>query len=116
MHKYTSLFFGILASLCFLGFVLLGIASALTRFTAAEQVLGTIGGTLLVADMVLVLINDWKGFLTLNGRITWNSDGKRIAYGLVYLIFGPLLLIAYLVQVTRYAPPVPSMTSQERQQ
>ncbi len=92
---------------------MLGIASALPHFTTLDQVLNAIGGTILVADMILVLIVDWKGFLTLNGRLNWSSmaDGRRILFGILYVVFGPLLLIWYLIQIARFMPP-----SQEVQQ
>lgn len=115
MHKYNPLFFAGLVSLCVLGFVLAGIASALPHYTTLDQVLTAISGTILVADMILVLIADWKGFLTLNGRLNWSSmsDGKRILFGILYCIFGPFLLIVYLVQIARYAPTPPPVAPQE---
>jgi len=106
MHKYNPLFFAGLVSLCILGFVLAGIASALPHYTTLDPVLNAISGTVLVADMLLVLIADWKGFLTLNGLINWSnmSDSKRILFGILYCVFGPLLLILYLIQIARYKP------------
>ena len=104
MRKYHPLVFAAFVSLCVLGFVLLGIASSLPQYQTVNQVLNAIGVTLLVADMLLVLIADWKGFLTLNGRLNWSamSDGKRIVFGLLYVVFGPVLLIVYLAQLARY--------------
>jgi hypothetical protein len=66
--------------------------------------LSAIGITLLVADMMLVLIADWKGFLTLNGRLNWSamSDGKRMLFGALYVVFGPVLLVVYFAQIARY--------------
>jgi len=115
MHKYNPLFFAALASLCFVGFVLLGIASALPHYPTLDQVLNAIGGTILVADMILVLIADWRGFVTLNGRLNWSSmsDGKRILFGILYAVFGPLLLIVYLIQIARHMPPASSEAPQK---
>lgn len=103
MRKYSPLVFAAFVSLCVLGFVLLGIASGLPQYQAVNQVLSAIGASLLVADMILVLIADWKGFLTLNGRLDWGamSDGKRLLFGALYIIFGPILLIVYLAQIAR---------------
>ncbi|HKD77499.1 MAG TPA: hypothetical protein VKB76_18480 [Ktedonobacterales bacterium] len=115
MHKYNPLFFAALASLCFVGFVLLGIASALPHYPTLDQVLNAIGGAILVADMILVLIADWRGFVTLNGRLNWSSmsDGKRILFGILYAVFGPLLLIVYLIQIARHMPPASSEAPQK---
>lgn len=86
--------------------MLLGIASALPHTAALDQILNANGETILVAAIALVLIADWKGFLTLNGLIHWNrlSDGTRIVFGLGYLVFGPLLLVVYLNQIARHQP------------
>jgi hypothetical protein len=80
-------------------------------------VLNAIGITLLVAVMFLVLIADWKGFLTLNGRLNWSamSDGKRMLFGLLYVVFGPVLLVVYLAQIARYKTPS-AAAPQEAQQ
>ena len=104
MRKYHPLVFAAFVSLCVLGFVLLGIASSLPQYQTVNQVLNAIGVRLLVADMLLVLIADWKGFLTLNGRLNWSamSVGKRMLFGLLYVVFGPILLIVYLAQLARY--------------
>jgi hypothetical protein len=109
MHKYSPTFFASIVSLCILGFVLAGIASALPHDAMLDQVLNATSGTILVADMVLVLIADWKGFLTLNGRINWSSmsDGRRILFALLYGVFGPIMLIVYLIQIARYKPIAP---------
>jgi hypothetical protein len=95
--------FDSLVAFCVLGFILLGVASALPHYTTLNQVLNTIGDVLLVTDTILVLLADWRGFLTLNGRLDWRamSDFKRLGFGLLYLIFGPLLLVVYLVQIAR---------------
>src|SRR5262245_45726174 len=107
MRQYNPFVFAAFVSLCVLGFVLLGIASSLPQYQPVNQVLSAIGGTLLVADTILVLIADWKGFFTLNGRLDWRamSDGKRILFGALYLVFGPILLIVYLAQIARYTAP-----------
>jgi hypothetical protein len=104
MRKYHPLVFVAFVSLCVLGFLLLGIASSLAQYQALSQVLSAIGATLLVADMALVLIADWKGFLTLNGRLNWSamSDGKRMVFGILYVVFGPILLALYLAQIARH--------------
>lgn len=116
MRKYHPLVFATFVSLCVLGFVLLGTASSLPQYQTVNQVLSAIGGTLLVADMMLVLIADWKGFLTLNGRLDWSamSDGKRMLFGALYVVFGPILLVVYLAQIARYKAP-PAGAPQEAQ-
>lgn len=105
MRRYHPLVFATLVSLCLVGFVLLGIASALPHLATLAQILNAIGGTILVAEIVLVLLVDWQGFTTLNGRINWSgmSDGKRFVLVCLACIFSPLLLIVYLVQIGRYA-------------
>jgi hypothetical protein len=67
MRRYDPLVFAAFVSLCVLGFVSLGIASSLPQYQIVDQVSSAIGGTLLIAAMILVLIAGWKGFLTLNG-------------------------------------------------
>lgn len=112
MKKYYPPVFATFVSLCVLGFVLLGIASSLPQYPTVNQVLDAIGVTLLVADMTLVLIADWKGFLTLNGRLNWSamSDGRRLLFGVVYVVFGPILLVIYLAQIARHktSPAAPT--------
>jgi hypothetical protein len=107
MRIYHPFVFAAFVSLCVLGFVLLGIASSLPQYQTVNQVLSAIGTTLLVADMMLVLIADWKGFLTLNGRLNWSamSAGKRMLFGILYGAFGPILLVMYLAQIARYKAP-----------
>jgi hypothetical protein len=116
MRAYHPLVFAAFVSLCVMGFVLLGIASSLPQYQTVNQVLSAIGITLLVADMILVLITDWKGFLTLNGRLNWGamSDGKRMLFGALYVVFGPILLVVYLAQIARYKAS--SAAPQEAQQ
>jgi hypothetical protein len=103
MRKYHRLVFAAFVSPCVLGFVLLGTASGLPQYQTVNQVLSACGLTLLVTNMILVLIADWKGFLTLNGRLKWSamSDGKRLLFGALYIVFGPVLLIVYLAQIAR---------------
>jgi hypothetical protein len=115
MRAYSPLAFASLVALCVLGFALVGIASALPQYAALDHALNAGGEALLVADMVLVLIADWQGFLTLNGRLNWRSmsDGKRMLYGVLYLIFGPLLLIVYLGQIARNATPTAPAAPQD---
>jgi len=117
MKKYNPPVFAALVSLCVLGFVLLGIASSLPQYQTVNQVLNAIGATLLVADMILVLIADWKGFLTLNGWLNWSamSAGKRLLFGVLYVVFGPILLVIYPAQVARYKAS-PAVASPEAQQ
>jgi hypothetical protein len=116
MHKYHPLVFAGFVLLCLLGFVLASIASAFPASIA--HVLNTIGGTLLVADAILVLVADWEGFTTLNGRITWRSisKNKRFWLGCLFCIFCPVPLVAYLIQVARYKPPASPVVPLEAHQ
>jgi hypothetical protein len=117
MQKYNPLVFAALVLLCVLGFVLLGIASSLPQYQIVNQVLNAVGATLLVADMILVLIADWKGFLTLNGRLNWSamSAGRRLLFGVLYVVFGPILLVIYLAQIARYkASPAAAPTEAQQ--
>jgi hypothetical protein len=106
MHKYSRLFFASLAFLCMLGFVLVGTASVFPKYTTLSALLNTIGGLILIADIILVLVADWKGFVTLNGRINWSSmsANKRFWLGLLFWIFSPVMLVVYLIQIARYKP------------
>jgi hypothetical protein len=114
MHKYSPLFFATLATLCVLGFILAGTASALPQYPALSHILNALGSSILVADMVLVLIADWRGFTSLNGRINWGamSDLKRVVLGVVFVILSPLALIVYLAQIARSTAPAASHDTQ----
>ena len=116
MHNYTPRFFAGLVSLCLLGWVLASIASAFPHSIA--HVLSTIGGTLLVADIILVLVADWEGFVTLNGHITWYtlSPNQRFWLGCLFWILCPVPLVVYLIQVARYKPAPPPEVPPEVQQ
>ena len=69
MRRYDPLVFATLVLLCVLGSVSLGIASRLPQYQTVNQALSVIGGTLLIADMMLLLFAGWKGVLTLNGGL-----------------------------------------------
>ncbi|HEY7835346.1 MAG TPA: hypothetical protein VIG30_17350 [Ktedonobacterales bacterium] len=118
MHKYRPLVFAGLVALCVLGFVLLGIASDLPHVVVLDEVLNAVGSAVLVADMILVLVADPRGFITLNGRIDWAkmSETKRFCLGCLAVIFSPLLLVVYLIQIARHAtaasPAVPPEVQQ----
>src|SRR5690348_7221534 len=46
------------------------------------------GGALFLGILVCVLLADWKGFTTLNGRIRWNK-GRRLLLACLYVFLFP---------------------------
>lgn len=66
------------------------------------ETLASLGGTLLLAEMIVVLVTDWRGFTTLRGRLNWQRlTPAAVVLGLLAIVllsgifpffaFGPLL-------------------------
>jgi RNA polymerase subunit RPABC4/transcription elongation factor Spt4 len=54
---------------------------------------------LLLLDLVVAMVLDWRGFTTLNGRLHWSRHGSlwKITMGSVYVVFFMIMLPVYLV-------------------
>jgi hypothetical protein len=63
-------------------------------------ILSSIGGFLLIADLVGVFVFDFQGFITLNGLIKWQQiHGKsRIWLIVAFIVFFEIMLGIYLVR------------------
>ncbi len=71
-----------------------------------SETLATLGGTLLLAELLLVLVTDWRGFTTLRGRLNWHRLTPAawvlglmaifLLFGLFpFVVFGPLLAFVF---------------------
>jgi hypothetical protein len=71
-----------------------------------SETLATLGGTLLLAELLLVMVTDWRGFTTLRGRLNWHRLTPAagvlglmaifLLFGLFpFVVFGPLLAFVF---------------------
>ena len=67
-------------------------------------ILSSIGGFLLIADLVGVFVFDFQGFITLNGLIKWQQiHGKsRVWLIVAFICFFEIMLGIYLVRAAYY--------------
>lgn len=62
-----------------------------------SETLATLGGTLLLAELLLVLITDWRGFTTLRGRLNWQRLTPAAGFAGLLAIFLLLSLLPFFV-------------------
>lgn len=72
----------------------------------SAETLASLGGTLLLAELLVVLLTDWRGFTTLRGRLNWHRlTPAAVVFGLMaifllfglfpFVVFGPLMAFGF---------------------